>query len=69
MGDDTEALVGVYAQKHTLSQRETEVFELLVRGRSAQVIAEKLYISTDTVRVHIKSIYKKLEVHSQQELI
>lgn len=67
--DESDALLGAYAKDKGFSQRETDVFELLSRGRSAGVIADKLFISSETVRVHIKSIYKKADVHSQQELI
>lgn len=61
--------VNSFASKSKLSKRETEVLTLLVKGRSAQVVAEKLFISPETVRAHTKSIYKKAEVHSQQDLI
>lgn len=33
------------------------------------MIAEKLFISVETVRVHIKNVYRKVDVHSQQNLI
>jgi DNA-binding NarL/FixJ family response regulator len=52
-----------------LSKREREVFELLVRGQGAQQVAEALDISAYTVRNHMKSIFKKLDVNSQLELI
>lgn len=48
-----------------LSERETEVLKLLCEGDNYSTIAEKLYISGNTVRSHIKSIYKKLEVNSR----
>ena len=52
-----------------LSPREREVFELLVRGQGAQQLADALEISAYTVRNHMKSIFKKLHVSSQLELI
>ena len=52
-----------------LSARETEVFELIVRGRDLPYIAEKLVVSKNTVRTHMKNIYTKLGVHSKQEAI
>lgn len=58
-----------FCERFGLSRREQDVFLLLVKGRSAAVIAEKLFISVETVRVHIKSIYRKVDVHSQQDLI
>lgn len=52
-----------------LSTREAEVFQHLVRGLSAQQVAEELRISPHTARNHMKSIFKKLEVSSQLDLI
>ncbi|WP_180326610.1 helix-turn-helix transcriptional regulator [Raoultibacter phocaeensis] len=52
-----------------LSQREREVAALFVRGNSVAAIAKKLFISENTVRGHAKSIYRKLDVHSKQQLI
>lgn len=51
-----------------LSARETEVMELIARGRSVADIAEELFISENTVRTHSKHIYTKLDIHSRQEL-
>ena len=52
-----------------LSGRETEVLELLSKGKSYTNIAEDLFIDKETVRTHIKNIYWKLEVHSKAEAI
>ncbi len=52
-----------------LSKREREVLEALMRGSRVNAIAEQLFISRATVRNHLKSIYRKLEVSSQSELI
>lgn len=57
------------ARRYGLTGRETEVLELLARGRTSGVIQEKLVISLNTVRTHVKSIYVKMGIHSQQELI
>lgn len=51
-----------------LSARETEVCELIARGRSVAAIAEELFVSENTVRTHSKHIYTKLDIHSRQEL-
>lgn len=53
----------------TLTPREYEVLALIVSGNKTSGIARKLYISENTVRDHIKSIYKKCQVHSHQELV
>lgn len=52
-----------------LSPRQREVFALLAKGRNAQHIAEKLFISLHTSKAHIYRIYRKLDVHTQQELM
>ena len=52
-----------------LSRREREVLNLLCKGKNYRNIAENLYISTNTVRFHLKNIYKKLEVGSKYEAV
>jgi DNA-binding NarL/FixJ family response regulator len=48
-----------------LSPRETEVLQLLAKGKSYTMIAGQLFIDKETVRSHIKNIYIKLEVNSK----
>ena len=57
------------AQRYGLSDREAQVFDLLCTGRSVPAIAEKLVIAPSTVTTHVQRIYRKLGVHSKQELI
>ena len=57
------------ARRCHLSPREIEVFFLLAKGRNRAYIHEELVIGDETVKSHIKSIYRKTDVHSQQELI
>jgi len=52
-----------------LTTRELEIIRRLVSGDRAPSIAEALFLSPSTVRNHLHSIYRKLGVHSQQELI
>ena len=52
-----------------LSPRETEVLQLLSKGKSYSMIADELFIDKETVRTHIKNIYLKLEVHSKAQAI
>lgn len=52
-----------------LSVREKEILALLVKGMSYQLIAEKCFVSIDTVRTHVKNIYDKLHVHSKTEAV
>ncbi len=51
----------------SLSPRETEILELLCEGLANKEIAERLDISTETVRVHLKNVYEKLHVRSRTE--
>ena len=52
-----------------LSIRETEVLKKLCEGQNYKVIADSLFVSGNTVRMHIKNIYKKLHVHSRGEAV
>ena len=53
----------------SLTQREMQILESLVDGGSYKMIAEKHFISVETVRNHIKHIYEKLHVHSKSEAV
>lgn len=68
--DDTpeQRIVALFEQ-HGLSPREQEVAALLARGRSLPFIQDELYISAGTAQTHARHIYKKMGVHSRQELI
>ena len=57
------------AKLYQLSPRETEIFFLVAKGRNADYVQQKLVISTHTAKTHIANIYRKLEVHSSQELL
>jgi DNA-binding NarL/FixJ family response regulator len=50
-----------------LSQREREVLDLVVHGFSNKEIADRLSISVEAIRWHLKHIYQKLHVHSRTE--
>lgn len=52
-----------------LSERECEIAGYLLRGYSLQKIADALSLSLDTVRYHVKNLYKKTDVHNKQDLI
>jgi len=52
-----------------LSTREKEIVVALVDGLSYKLVADRLDISIDTVRQHIRSIYRKLNVNSKAEVI
>ena len=61
--------VAIVRQLYRLSVREAEVMEHIARGKTVVRIAEELVISENTVRMHSKRIYSKLDVHKKQELI
>lgn len=48
-----------------LSDREMEVLSMLCAGANYKMIAEKIFVSSNTVKAHIKNIYKKLQVHTR----
>lgn len=52
-----------------LSPREIEIVHGIIEGLSYKLLATKLSISIDTVRKHIKSIYKKLQINSKAQLM
>jgi DNA-binding CsgD family transcriptional regulator len=60
---------GILARKHALTPREHEILGLLARGRNTEAMREKLIVSQNTIKTHVKSVYAKLDIHSQQELI
>lgn len=53
----------------TLSSREQEILTLLSKGLRYKEIAGKLFLSTETVRTHIRNIYEKLQVNSRTDAI
>lgn len=63
-------LMGGRVSKATiLSDRQREILEKLVNGKSYQTIAAELFISVETVRTHIKKMYKLLHVNNKTEAI
>ena len=52
-----------------LSQRERDVLDALVDGRSANTIAAMSFVSITTVRSQIRSVLQKLDVNSQLEAV
>lgn len=52
-----------------LSERETEILKLLVKGLSYQQIANTLFISHGTVRKHVENIYSKLHINNKAQAV
>jgi DNA-binding NarL/FixJ family response regulator len=63
-------LMGGRVSKATiLSDRQKEILEKLVDGKSYGVISNELFISIETVRTHVKKLYKVLQVNNKTEAI
>jgi DNA-binding NarL/FixJ family response regulator len=64
-------IANYYAPKKTqlLTERQMEIVDGIVAGKSYKMIASDLFVSIDTVRSHIKNIYKTLEINCKAELI
>lgn len=65
-GEDSAA---VFARAVGLTARETEILSLLVRGRILPYIANELFVTTGTVKTHVRHIYEKSLVNNRQELL
>jgi DNA-binding NarL/FixJ family response regulator len=72
----TKKLVNIHLQQtqvkkdeSNLTDREQEVLIGLVEGLSNKEIAEKLFISDKTVKIHVSKIFKKLEVKSRSQAV
>jgi DNA-binding CsgD family transcriptional regulator len=66
--DDEQDRFFAFARRWDLSPRETEIFSLLMLGKKRAEIEKECHLSEGTVKTHISNIYKKLDVHSKQEM-
>lgn len=64
-----DAALDALCEGRGITPREREVLAYTAQGYTMKATAEKLVISLDTVRTHSKSIFRKLGVHSKQEVI
>ncbi len=55
--------------KNVLSERELETLKLVLAGQSNKEIGEKLFISVNTVKFHLKNIYEKIGVANRKEAL
>jgi DNA-binding NarL/FixJ family response regulator len=62
---ETKSKYQSQSELNTLTDREREVLELLAQGLTNKEIAEKLVITTNTVKRHLKAIFEKLGVHTR----
>jgi len=54
-------------QRADLSQREMDVLQLLIKGRSNKEIGSALFVTEDTVKAHLKTLFAKLNVRDRTE--
>ena len=62
-------LVSPQSADYQLSDREKELLQMIIKGDNYKTIGEKAFISYETVRTHVKNIYKKLHVTSRSEAV
>ena len=67
--DSVEARCARAARTFDLTRREEEVLALLLEGRTRSEIARELYVSGDTVKTHIRNLYRKTGVAGKDELV
>jgi len=58
-----------FCTKHRITSREQEVLSLLLQGKSLSEIENEIFISINTIRNHVYSIYKKLNVKTRVGLV
>jgi PAS domain S-box-containing protein len=69
-GQMSDVEVDVEPSPHPdLTPRQAEVLRLLEHGRTTEQIAEKLHLSPETVRNHIRALFRALQVHSRLEAV
>jgi RNA polymerase sigma factor (sigma-70 family) len=63
--EETRLTRNAKSELSALTDREREVLNLLAQGLTNKEIAEKLFITTNTVKRHLKAIFEKLDVHTR----
>lgn len=66
---DRASSIASYSAQAGFTNREKEIFELLLRGRNTAYIAQQLVLAESTVRAHVHNVYRKCDVHSRMELL
>ena len=65
---DNNKLTDYFKKKYDITEKQSEIIELMIQGLTYKEIAEKLFISPKTVDNHVQNIYKKLNVNSKMQL-
>jgi len=63
--EETKPMYQSLSELNALTEREREVLDLLAQGLTNKEIAEKLVITTNTVKRHLKAVFEKLDVHTR----
>jgi DNA-binding CsgD family transcriptional regulator len=58
-----------FALQYKLTSREKQILELLLEGRNNPYIRESLNISNNTLKTHLRNVYRKLSINDRQELL
>lgn len=58
-----------FSIKEKLTERESEIATLLIKGKTYRMIAGELFVSENTVKTHVKNIYSKTGVQSRTQLM
>lgn len=66
---DRSAAIDAIGRRYSLTAREKDIVYYFSLGYSAQKVSQILFISTNTVNTHAMSAYRKMDVHSRQEII
>lgn len=61
-------LLANFSEHYQFTQRETEIFELLLSGKSNQEIADVLFLSIGTVKTHVHNIFIKLDINRRNQI-
>ena len=67
--DEDLPFLDVMLQNYSISNREREIMELILQGKSNKEIEDILFISYNTVKNHIYNLYQKLGVKSRGQMI
>jgi DNA-binding NarL/FixJ family response regulator len=62
-------VASAHDQENLLSMREKEVLDCVAEGKKRSQIAKELYVDLETVRSHIRTIFKKLKVHTKEDAV
>lgn len=56
-----------FGEAYVLTTREVQILDLLCKGTQNKIIADRLHLSENTVKVHVRNIYKKMNVRNRTE--